>query len=117
MIMREFGEADILTNAEQKWYRKLQNTDSRGELTSLCSATVDDGPITQLRPRRREAEVWGKWNTVGNSGKGKKYIKETGRSRFTVVLKRCGNKTGEAGNFLWLFKCCLCHKINCAHLK
>lgn len=80
MIMREFGDSDILPNTEQKWYSKLQNTDSRGELTSLCSAMVDDGPITQLRPRRREAEVWGKWNTVGKNGKGKKYIKETGRS-------------------------------------
>ena len=35
---------------------------------------------------------------------GKWYKEETGRGRFSVALKRCGNKTGNMGIFLQLFK-------------
>lgn len=58
-----------------------------------------DCPITQLEPGQGKAEGWRKWNTVGKSGMGKKYTEETRRGRFTVVLKRCGNKNKGGGDF------------------
>lgn len=48
---------------------------------------------------------------------GKKYTEETGRGRYIVVLKRCGNKTGDVGIFLQLFKSSLCNKTNPAPFR
>lgn len=43
---------------------------------------------------------------------GEKYTEETGRGRFTVVLKGCGNIIGEVGIFRRLFKSSLHPKTN-----
>lgn len=83
---------------------------------SLCSTILDDRPITQLQPGKAKAEGMKKvrYGQKERDGRGG-YTEGMVRGRFTVVLKRYGNKNGELEIFL--FKSSLCHKTNAVHFQ